>query len=428
METEIQSEVDALKARFVHTKELYREVCALLFFRYGLTPATNKLYQFVRKGSMSAPADALTKFWDDLRSKARVEIDHPDLPPELKAIAAEAIASIWRQAAAGARAELAELRADVERAEAESNDLHEAAEASRLEVINLEQELHEAEEAGRSKKVELEEERRAHAASAARVQELQRLVDELRAEQGRQRESFSADLAKSREAVEVANARADAGERRALLEVDQERQAGTRAEKQTEAVRTQLAAAESRQRDSALEGADTITRLQSKLNSAEAASAVAADANRGLSDELRTMPEQLVEARARPCNLRQKHKPSVPCSIGSRRFRTASLGRRHPAPRACPNGRGEHPRMQKPQQTSLGCAPSTADQCGFLREERLSGRSAVGSLRPNTCTYSTSSNSCTKRVARPSSFGAPRLRLQPAICCFPYVFCLPDRG
>src|SRR5437762_2033139 len=93
IETEIQSEVDALKARFDDTKTLYREVCALLFFRYGLTPTANKLYQFVRKGSMSAPADALTKFWDDLRSKARVEIDHPDLPPELKAVAAEAIAS-----------------------------------------------------------------------------------------------------------------------------------------------------------------------------------------------------------------------------------------------------------------------------------------------------------------------------------------------
>src|SRR6185295_6588067 len=108
---------------------------------------------------------------------------------------------------------------------------------------NLEQELHEAEESGRSKNVELEAERRAHAASAARVQELQRLVDELRAEQGRQRESFSADLAKSREAVEVANARADAADRRALLEIDQERQARSRAEKNLDTLRAQSAQA-----------------------------------------------------------------------------------------------------------------------------------------------------------------------------------------
>jgi hypothetical protein len=300
IETEIQTDVDALRGRFADTKSLYREVCALLFFRYGITPTTNKLYQFVRKGSMSAPADALTQFWDELRSKARVEIDHPELPPELKAIAAEAIASIWRQASAGARAELAELRielrANVERAEAESNESHEAAEASRLDVLNLEQELHEAAEATRSKTVELEGERRSHAASAARIQELQRLVDELRAEQTRQREGFSADLAKSRDSVDAANARADVADRRALLEIDQERQARSRSEKQTEALRGQLAASEARQRDAALESADTITRLQTKLNSTETASTAMAEENARLSEEVRLRSAELLEA------------------------------------------------------------------------------------------------------------------------------------
>ncbi len=275
IESEIQTDVDALRGRFTDTKSLYREVCALLFFRYGITPTTNKLYQFVRKGSMSAPADALTQFWDELRSKARVEIDHPDLPPELKAIAAEAIASIWRQASAGARAELAELRielrADVERAEAESNESHEAAEASRLEVINLEQDLHEATEASRSKTVEVEAERRAHAASAARMQELQRLVDELRAEQTRQREGFSADLAKSRDAVEAANARADAADRRALLDIDQERQARARAEKSLETFRSQSSQAEERLRSETQTMTEKNARLSAKADAFEAA-------------------------------------------------------------------------------------------------------------------------------------------------------------
>ena len=112
--------VEALKARFSDTKALYREVCALLFFRFGITPTTNKLYQYVRKGTMSSPAEALAKFWDDLRSKARIEVDHPDSSPELKALAAEAIAGIWRQASEAARGELAairvELQADQERA------------------------------------------------------------------------------------------------------------------------------------------------------------------------------------------------------------------------------------------------------------------------------------------------------------------------
>ena len=37
-ENEILAEVEALKGRFSDTKALYREVCALLFFRYGITP------------------------------------------------------------------------------------------------------------------------------------------------------------------------------------------------------------------------------------------------------------------------------------------------------------------------------------------------------------------------------------------------------
>lgn len=314
IETEIQSEVDALKVRFDDTKALYREVCALLFFRYGLTPTANKLYQFVRKGSMSAPADALTKFWDDLRSKARVEIDHPDLPPELKAIAAEAIASIWRQAAAGARAELAELRielrAEVERAEAESNDAHEAAEASRLEVINLEQELHEAEEAGRSKNVELEAERRAHAASAARVQELQRLVDELRAEQGRQRAGFSADLAKSQDAVERANSRADDAERRAMLEIDQERQAKSRSDKQVETLKAQVGQLETQIREQEHTAATETTRQRAAVESAEQARQVLQTANEALRanaqagiGELQTLRESVIRLSAQNATL-----------------------------------------------------------------------------------------------------------------------------
>lgn len=40
----------------------------MLFFRYGITPTANKLYQLVRKGSMSAPSEALTRFWSARRA------------------------------------------------------------------------------------------------------------------------------------------------------------------------------------------------------------------------------------------------------------------------------------------------------------------------------------------------------------------------
>ena len=126
-ESEIQAEVEALRERFSDTKALYREVCALLFFRYGITPTASKLYQHVRKGSMSAPAEALAKFWKELRDKARVEIDHPDLPEALKEAAGQAVSVLWTKATELARDELAVLRVE-SHAEAQSAqaDLQEA--------------------------------------------------------------------------------------------------------------------------------------------------------------------------------------------------------------------------------------------------------------------------------------------------------------
>ena len=37
-EVRLTAEIDRLKAEFPKTRELYREVCALLFFRFGITP------------------------------------------------------------------------------------------------------------------------------------------------------------------------------------------------------------------------------------------------------------------------------------------------------------------------------------------------------------------------------------------------------
>lgn len=275
METEIQAEVDALRDRFPETKALYREVCALLFFRYGITPTANKLYQFVRKGSMSAPADALTKFWGELRSKSRVEIDHPDLPPELKATAAEAIASLWQQATAVARQELSELRievgADLERAKTEVAEARASVSTALDRTLDLDRQLSLALEAKHALTTELEAERRAHTGSVARLQELQRQVEDLRSQLERQRERFSADLAKSRDAVDAANARADAADRRALLEIDQERQARARAEKSLETFRLQSAQAEDRLRSETQTMTETNAKLSAKVDAFEAA-------------------------------------------------------------------------------------------------------------------------------------------------------------
>jgi hypothetical protein len=79
-ETRLAADIERLKVEFPKTRELYREVCALLFFRFGVPPTANCLYNLVRRGTMSTPASVLSEFWAELREKCRVRIEHPDLP------------------------------------------------------------------------------------------------------------------------------------------------------------------------------------------------------------------------------------------------------------------------------------------------------------------------------------------------------------
>jgi hypothetical protein len=113
-EIRLLAEIEALRAQYTDTQDLYREVCVVLFFRHGITPTANKLYQLVRKGSMSAPADALSKFWDTLREKSRVRIEHPDLPESLRDAAGEVIGALWLKAQAEAHNALEKLREDAQ--------------------------------------------------------------------------------------------------------------------------------------------------------------------------------------------------------------------------------------------------------------------------------------------------------------------------
>ncbi|MBB4844252.1 DNA repair exonuclease SbcCD ATPase subunit [Paucibacter oligotrophus] len=272
-ETEIQAEVEALKARFSETKALYREVCALLFFRHGIAPTASKLYQYVRKGSMSVPAEALARFWEELRGKAKVQIDHPDLPEALKQAAADAVQTLWTQATDLAREELAALRleaqasadqalADLARQEASNQGLQAQILESRTAASDLRAEHRQLND-------ELQSERRSHAASLARADELQRQVNELLFQQERVRADFAAELEKSRTAVQASEERALGSERRALLEIDRERVARANAEKQLEALRAKQLEAERHTQARALDLAAQHSRISTEFEAAQ---------------------------------------------------------------------------------------------------------------------------------------------------------------
>lgn len=234
----LSRDIEALRERFTQTQELYREVCALLFFRYGVTPTANKLYQLVRKGSMSAPSEALTKFWTDLREKSRTRIEHPDLPDTLKEVAGELLSTLWTNAQAAAQESLTAYRADAQEKVLQAKATAAAARSERdailIESENLKDQLGETRKQVatlRERLAALEATRSSLLATLdeARLENtaLQRQLEEVR-------RGVAVELDKLRATIELAEERARSTEQRMLLEVDRERTATAKLQKKLE--------------------------------------------------------------------------------------------------------------------------------------------------------------------------------------------------
>lgn len=261
-EARIHADIDDLRARFPDTPTLYRETCALLFFRYGITPTANKLYQYVRKGSMSAPTDALSKFWDELRDKSRIRVERADLPEELKTAAGELVAKLWTEAQAASESGFAEARREMEAAAVNANETAEAARQElriqQEECLRLQAKLSDSEGVRQSQQNEL-------SADKVRIESLRQQLDvyskkiqEAEAAHVEARRDFAIELEKSRLIQKTAEERYLASERRALLEIDRERTTCLRLQKELQASRDQLQGIHE-------QSASEIARLQSDL-------------------------------------------------------------------------------------------------------------------------------------------------------------------
>lgn len=265
----LETDIDVLRERFPDTQQLYRQVCALLFFHYGETPTANKLYQLVRKGSMSAPAKALRDFWIEVREKSRVDVGRPDLPAEVAAAAGELAASLWQLAANAAQQGLQSFQ-------------HEA----QLEVDNARQIL---ETTRHEREAALEDSRRATDSAAAekrRAAELDALLVReqaanalLREEVARARQEtgaagsaladarkdFAAELEKLRMSLAQNEQRLVAAEKRALLEIENERAIAAKARKELATATERLARAEAAHRAERDGLRDELTTLKTQI-------------------------------------------------------------------------------------------------------------------------------------------------------------------
>jgi hypothetical protein len=247
MDTTLQSleiEIETLKAKGLSTQALYHEVCALLFFRLGQTPTANRLYQLVKKGSMSAPAEALASFWAQLREKSRVRIEHPDLPPALAAKAGELVAQLWQDARQAAELNWLDAKFDAERAvrhhELQADQARMAAEERQRQVEQLEERLRQQEDASRQQAAALAEERGKVSALQQQIDLLQTQALQAQTHLQQARLDFQSEMERQRHREREQEAIWELERKRLLMDQDRERQHAARLQKDLDQQRTVL--------------------------------------------------------------------------------------------------------------------------------------------------------------------------------------------
>lgn len=228
MDQKLVSDLEELRQKFTETRELYREVCGLLFFRYGITPTTNKLYQLVRKGSMSVPGEVLANFWQELRNRSRIQIDHPGLPEDLKELAGQVVSEIWGKAVPLAQinfeASIAENNKKLEESLQRCRQLEDRDHRQLDEIKNLQRELTQAQETLQITEKSMQVDKAALATNEKSLKSLQIERDRLNESLERAHIRFSQDIDKLNVALLKAEERYKGLETKALLEVDRERQ------------------------------------------------------------------------------------------------------------------------------------------------------------------------------------------------------------
>lgn len=307
-EKTLLADIEGLRHRFPQTQDLYHEVCVTMFFRYGMTPTANKLYQLVRKGSMSAPAVALNRFWENLREKSRVTVSHPDLPDALKDAAGELVATLWATAQTTAHETLALLQNDaqaqVDQAREAEKQAFDTRDQARMALASLQGEL---------MQVRLESEALRHeitALTSTKSAVESQLLDtrtELVANQARLddvRRDFGSELEKLRTAAQQSEERLSSAETRALLEIDRERTAAIRLQKALETVRVERKATADRHRVECSVLQTQVADLRHALGVFEGTIQAVSDGRDVAIRELDTSRTQLFEAGAKVAALR----------------------------------------------------------------------------------------------------------------------------
>lgn len=294
---QLRVEIDRLRNQFPDTQELYREVCVLLFFRHGITPTANKLYQLVHKGSMSAPAEALRQFWADLREKSRIRIEHPDLPESLKEDAAALMASIWSKAQDAAHAGLesfyAQSQEQVQNAQNLLTQVEDERNSVAEELAHTTQSLQCALERIQELDRDLASTHATNEALTARLVAADKQRIDLEAALVLSRQDFASELGKLRHALEKSEYRCTEAEKRALLEIDHARTVSSKLQKELNQSRNMLQAANDNHQREIEQFQQKLTETHLKLGMSEGSIHELREANLRLLNDLESARKEM---------------------------------------------------------------------------------------------------------------------------------------
>lgn len=302
VEQQISAEIERLRGQFPNTQDLYREACVLLFFRFGITPTANKLYQLVRKGSMAAPAEALARFWDDLREKSRVRIEHPDLPEALRNAAGDLTAALWLKAQELASESLKAFREESQAAVLEATTAQSTTETKYREAVN---ELDALRQVANDSTVRIQELQQRLAAAQATEASLQEQLERGKEHHTRLQEAvaearreFSTELEKLRASATLAEERSRSHEERALMEIDRERTLGNAARKELETLRGSMTSVAERHRVEVTGLQEQIAQLRQRVGQLEGYLQAESSAKQNVVTELSQLRDALADMTA----------------------------------------------------------------------------------------------------------------------------------
>lgn len=94
----IRLELESMKARGVHRRDLSLHACKRLFFDLGIRPSMAAVRELTQTGSASDIPKDIDHFWERIRETSKVKVGAGAIPPSLEEKAGELLGELFEQA------------------------------------------------------------------------------------------------------------------------------------------------------------------------------------------------------------------------------------------------------------------------------------------------------------------------------------------